>query len=113
MISPGDHIGNYRVLSQLSGDSTSQVYLAEHAYTRGNVVAIRMWPDVHFTSPQECDAFLQEAQSLARLRHPNILPMIDFGIENTLPYIVTPHNAAPNHTLRESIRSQSPQPFPE
>lgn len=39
-------------------------------------------------TPQDEQQFLQEAQTLARLKHPHILRVLDFGTEGNIPFLV-------------------------
>lgn len=52
------------------------------------VVAIKM-PTRDELEPREAKRFLQEAQSAAQLRHPNIVSVHETGIEEGRPYIVS------------------------
>lgn len=111
MISPGSFIGNYRIISPLSSDAFSQLYLAENAHARGGPIAIRMWHGLHFTTVEQREVFLKEAQGLIQLRHPYIVSTLDAGLENDSPYIVSEYVYSTLGTLQERIQRQLPQPF--
>ena len=76
MASTCGYIGTYKVIAQSS--TSNNVYLAEHS---ASLVSITLWYTVHLDSPESYNAFVQEAQALVRLRHPHIVPVIDFGVE--------------------------------
>ncbi len=111
MISPGSFIGNYRILSPLSSDAISQNFLTENTSSHGAPVALCMWNGVSLTTPQERDAFLQEARELIKLRHPYIVSTLDASIENEHPYLVSEYIYSPVGTLQDRIQRQTPQPF--
>src|SRR5262249_22766730 len=82
------------------------VYLA-HQGSLDRLVAIKVLPpewarDEHFVR-----RFRREAEAVAKLEHPNILPIFDFGHEGDILYMVTPYVAG--GTLRE--RMLQPQPW--
>lgn len=112
MISPGNSIGNYRILSPLSSDAVSQVYLADSPYSQNVPVAIRIWHTLHLTA-QEYQAFMTETQGLIQLRHPFLLSTLDAGVDGETPYIVTEYMYSTQGTLQERIQRQMPRPFPE
>lgn len=91
----GSHWGNYRLLRILGKGAFAQAYLAEHLLLK-NYAAIKILRGSF--SEQDEQGFLQEAQTLARLMHPNIIRVLDFGIERKVPYLVMAY--ASGGTLR-------------
>jgi serine/threonine protein kinase len=88
----------YRVLRSLGNGSTGEVYLVEDNFNNRQEVVLKL---LHaYAYPATLDAqnapqfFEFEARTIAQLRHPNILPLLDYGQEtiegNVVPYIVTP-----------------------
>jgi tetratricopeptide (TPR) repeat protein/tRNA A-37 threonylcarbamoyl transferase component Bud32 len=61
-------------------------------------------------SQKERDNFLQEAQLLEMLKHPNILPIHDVGIDDGIPYFVVEY--APNGSLRDRLQDHHLHPLP-
>src|SRR2546421_11451656 len=91
----GQQLGNYSLLRLLGSGGFADVYLGEHIYLKRQV-AIKV---LHLHLVQdEFKGFLQEAQTIARLNHPNIVSVSDFGIDGT-PYLVMdymPHGSLRN-----------------
>ncbi len=54
--------------------------------------------------------FLSEAKLLERLKHPLIIPIYEFGIDDGLPYLVLEY--ASGGSLRDLLNSWSRQPLP-
>jgi len=99
-----EQIGNYRVVSELASGSFGRIYLAQHAYLVNRTVAIKLLHATHLGSSEDRESFLREAQFLERLKHSYILPMLDFGIHEGFPYLVTEY--APNGSLRDHLKRQ-------
>ena len=74
----GATIGNYEVRSLVGEGGMGSVYLAEHR-TIGRRVAIKVLSPHLSHLPGLTERFLVEAKTVARLEHPNIVGIYDFG----------------------------------
>ncbi|HLQ10730.1 MAG TPA: protein kinase [Ktedonobacteraceae bacterium] len=86
----GQVLGHYRIIKQIGYGGTATVFLAEDV-NLGREVAVKVfWP-----RPGETRDFLKrferEARVLAKLDHPNILPVFDYGEQNGFAYLITPY----------------------
>jgi serine/threonine protein kinase len=61
------------------------VYLGEHVYLK-NLVAIKILRTQ--VVAQDAGEFLTEAQMLVQLKHPHIVRIFEFGVEDETPYLV-------------------------
>src|SRR5579859_1575219 len=91
----GQQLGNYRLTRLLGRGGFAEVYLGEHCQL-GTTVAIKILQTR--VTEETVTQFRQEARFLASLRHPQILRVFDFGIDQQTPYLVMDY--APNGTLR-------------
>lgn len=102
----GTTIGNYHILALIGRGAFGSVYRAEHSILKERIVAIKML-HTHIGSLEERNRFLEEARLLGHIHHPHILQIVDAGLENGLPYLVT--EFAPHGSLRDFlIRSAHP-----
>ncbi len=94
----GQQFGNYRLLRLLGIGGFAEVYLGEHVIdkTLAAVKVLRM----HMPHA-DVDSFLQEARTIARLEHPHIIRLLEFGVsdQESIPFLVMSY--ASNGTLRE------------
>jgi serine/threonine protein kinase len=81
----GQQLGNYRLTRLLGRGGFADVYLDEHVYLNKpaalKVLHLRL-------GEQETEQFLREAQTLARLEHPHIVRVLDFAVQDGLPFLV-------------------------
>jgi serine/threonine protein kinase/formylglycine-generating enzyme required for sulfatase activity len=80
-------LGRYLLLQRLGGGGYGNVYRAEDE-TLERQVAIKVPQQERLISGEAVDAFLREARNAARLDHPHILPIYDFGDAGGCCYIV-------------------------
>jgi len=100
----GDEIGPYKITEQLGAGGMATVYKAYHARLDRNV-AIKV---MHATFLQN-DAFVarfeREARIVARLEHPNIVPIYDYSEVEKQPYLVM--KFIEGQTLKDVLRESS------
>src|SRR4029077_14964535 len=82
-------IGRYRIIHRLGQGGFGRVCLA-HDDDLDRPVAIKVPNPERITHPEDVEAFLIEARILARLDHPNIVPVHDVGrTEDGLCFVVS------------------------
>jgi eukaryotic-like serine/threonine-protein kinase len=102
-ISPGTSIGRYHIIAELGQGGMANVYRAYDTRLKKDV-AVKLIRQSAFSSesiPTMLARFEQEAVSLARLTHPNIIPIIDYDYYDQAPFLVMPFIAG--GTLKELI----------
>src|SRR5437660_1048930 len=92
----GQLLGNYRILRLLGQGGFADVYLGEHIHLNSQA-AIKVLQVRLVGSALE--QFRQEGRTIARLIHPNIVRVFDFGVDDDTPFLVMDY--APNGTLRQ------------
>ena len=83
----GMALGPYRVMERIGRGGMATVYRAYHP-ALDRYVAIKVLPEFFAEEPSYRERFQQEARSVARLKHPNILEVFDFGYEEGVAYLV-------------------------
>jgi eukaryotic-like serine/threonine-protein kinase len=84
----GSELGKYRILEQIGAGSMAEVYKALQLSVNRTVAIKVMSPHLLNTDPQFLMRFRQEAWIVAALEHPYILPVIDFGEQREILYLV-------------------------
>src|SRR5437899_3283087 len=92
----GQQLGNYRMIRLLGQGGFADVYLGEHIHL--NTMAAIKVLQTRLTG-SDIDQFRVEARFIAHLKHPHIVSVLDFGVENNLPFLVMEY--AQNGTLRQ------------
>ncbi|MCA9686341.1 MAG: serine/threonine protein kinase, partial [Myxococcales bacterium] len=87
-------VGKYRVIDRLGVGGMGAVHSALRL-SLGDVVAIKsILP--HRSNPRNRARFIREARALARVRHPNVVHVFDFGeSEDGRPYMVMEYVEGP------------------
>lgn len=82
----GGKLGQYELLEILGRGGMAVVYRARQP-SLGRDVAVKVLHD--YLDPQAGARFEREARAVARLQHPNILPVYDYGEDEGRRYFVT------------------------
>ena len=99
----GQVLGHYRIIKQIGYGGMATVFLAEDV-NLGREVAVKVfWP-----RPGETRDFVKrferEARVLAKLDHPSILPVFDYGEQDGFAYLITPY--MPGGSLKEVLQKR-------
>ena len=96
-------IGNYQILQEIGRGGMGVIYRARQRNSQ-RIVALKRILTVHSDSRETLARFRHEAVTVARLRHPNILPIYELSeTEDGLPFFTMKH--ARGGTLLEAARS--------
>jgi serine/threonine protein kinase len=105
----GQQVGNYAISQLLGSGGYANVYLGRNIHANNMVVAVKILQGGF--GREDARKFLNEAQTLADLKHPHIIRIRDYGtIEEQVPYLIMDY--APHGTLRQKHRSGSQVPLP-
>jgi len=92
----GQEFGSYWVLQLIGRGGFADVYLGEHLHL-GTRAAIKV---LHAQlARNDIDTFRTEARTIAHLRHPHIIRVLDFNIAGSKPFLVMDYAAG--GTMRE------------
>jgi tRNA A-37 threonylcarbamoyl transferase component Bud32 len=84
---PGENVGPYRILEQLGQGGMATVYKAYHP-ALDRYVAIKVLHQAFLEDASFQARFLREARLVAKLEHPNIVPIYDYAEHEQQPYLV-------------------------
>jgi serine/threonine protein kinase len=102
----GQQFGNYTLTRLLGRGGFAEVYLGEHIYLK-SLAAIKVL--LTALDQEEIARFLAEARTLAALKHPHIVRILDFGIEKDTPFLVMEY--ASNGTMQQRHSRGEPLPL--
>ena len=106
----GKTIGTYQVVEQVGRGGMATVFKA-YQPSMDRYVAIKILPS-HFTEDESfVGRFVQEARTLARLEHPHILPVHDYGEQDGTTYLVMRYVEA--GTLKDLVTRDGPMELKE
>jgi serine/threonine protein kinase len=92
----GQVLGNYRLVRSLGRGGFAEVYLARHVHLDRFAAIKLLYTQVDGPDVQR---FKREARIVADLRHPHIVNILDFGVQDgRVPYLIMQY--APHGTLR-------------
>lgn len=80
----GQQFGNYHLVRRLGTGGFASVYLGRHVHIPSMQAAIKILHLFDVNVRQ----FQQEAETTERLRHPNIVRLLDFDVQESTPFLV-------------------------
>ncbi len=83
----GENVGPYRVMEKLGQGGMATVYKAYHA-SLDRYVALKVLHPAFLEDENFLARFQREARLVAKLEHPNIVPIYDFAEHDGQPYLV-------------------------
>jgi len=98
------NIGKYLLGERINLGGPGEVYRAQF---RREQVAIRLLPATLVADPDFVAIFERELERLAELDHPQIVPILGYGQQDGVPYIVTPFE--PGEPLRDRFARNRPR----
>jgi hypothetical protein len=84
----GKTLGRYRLVERIGRGGMATVYKAYQPALERYVAVKVMHEQLVAEDPQFFKRFQREARAVAALRHPNIVQVFDFGVEDGVPYMV-------------------------
>jgi serine/threonine protein kinase len=110
----GKRLERYQIVQRLGGGGMGAVYKARDLALQREV-ALKVLHEHYAAIPHFQERFLQEARTAARLDHPGIVKVFDFGIQAGILYIVM--EFIPGSNLRqhqkELLAANTPMPVAE
>jgi serine/threonine protein kinase/tetratricopeptide (TPR) repeat protein len=103
----GQILGHYRILEKVAAGGMGVVYLA-HDEQLERDVAVKVLPSGTLADDAARSHFRREAMALAKLNHPHIETVYDFGTQNDIDFLVMEY--VPGKTLADRL---SVGAFPE
>lgn len=83
----GRTLGRYQIVEPLGKGGLTAVYRAYYA-NEDRFVAVKVLHEYLTTNPYFLDGFTKAAKAIAELRHPHIVPVFDFDMEENVAYLV-------------------------
>ncbi len=86
----GQKLGKYQITQLVGHGGMATVYKGYQADV-ARYVAVKVLPPHPGQAPGFVDRFRQEARTIAKLQHPHILPLYDYGDQDSVLYLVMPY----------------------
>ncbi len=104
----GQIVGGCRIIRRLGSGGMAEVYLAEQIRLKRQVAIklVREAPGAPADGVNLAERFAREAQAIAAMEHPHILPVYDYGEQDGVAYLVMAY--APNGSLQDALTPGHP-----
>lgn len=99
----GRSLGQFRIVERIGSGGMATVFKA-YQPTLDRYVAVKVLPAYHARDPIFVKRFVQEARSVAKLQHANIVPIHEFGEQDNITYIVMEY--VDGGTLKDRLKQR-------
>jgi hypothetical protein len=107
-VEPGQKLGNYVVQEKMGeGVTTSTYLLQERGKTRPAI--LKLLSETRAQDPAQVERFQREAKLVSHLRQANIVPVLECGQHEGIPYFITEYVEGKN--LQALMGADGPVPF--
>jgi eukaryotic-like serine/threonine-protein kinase len=103
----GKTLGRYQLLEQIGQGAFAAVYKA-YQPELDRYAAVKVFSAIHPNDPASLKRFELEMPWIARLKHPHVVPIYNFGVQDGMAYIIM--ESVSGGTLAKRLKSD--QPFP-
>jgi serine/threonine-protein kinase len=106
----------YELVKPLASGGMAHVWLGRDRLL-GRPVAVKILREEYTSRPDFQERFLQEAKVIARLSHPNLVTVYDFGIQDGRYFMIMEYvegedlKSFLHHTPGPALRANQPQPM--
>jgi serine/threonine protein kinase len=97
----GQQFGNYRLTQRVGAGGFAEVYVGEHIHL-GTLAAIKVLY-TQLGDASAVESFRKEARIIAQLVHPNIVRVLEFGVDHAVPFLAMDY--APHGSLQQTYRA--------
>ncbi len=101
----GTNLGQYEIVEKIGQGGMAYVFKAYQA-SLDRYVALKILSPILAEQPGFTERFQREAHSVARLHHPNILQVYDFGVQDHYNYLVMRYvqdSVTLSHLIRQEV----------
>ncbi len=98
---------HYYLTEQLASKSLRSVFLAHHVSDASQEVVVKVFDSICLNVEQKDESLLQKVKWVKHFLHTHIVPVLDIGIEQGQPYIVSRYESS--GSLRQLLNRLSPQ----
>jgi eukaryotic-like serine/threonine-protein kinase len=106
----GKTLGQFRIVERIGTGGMATVFKA-YQPNLDRYVAIKVLPAYHARDPVFVQRFVREARAVAKLAHPNIVQIHDFGEVDNITFIVMEY--VDSGTLKDRLKQQQRLSVPE